>query len=382
MSPSHQFLIERAPRAAFFIVCMTCLCLVAIQAFSLNKMPYSADGLLHLYRAAALEHSLRVDHPLWPRFSSGLAYGYGAPLFNFFPPLAYYPASLAHSLGLSFLSGWLLSMSAYTVLAGIGMYLLGRHWTRSDLGGWLAAAAYIYSPYLLFDSVTRGATAELAALAALPFAFYGLTRLAVRGRRSDFLTALAAFAIFIPLHTVITLHGTALLALYCLFLSWRADDSRSVFFRLALAGGLGLLLTAFYWLPALVERDAIKLPLIAEQLGHIDVTRHLRPLAEVLALPQAVDPTQQNQALPIAIGWIQLILAALATLLSWRARYRHYRSLLLFLWLALGALIFLNTPLSAWFWQNIPLIGFTQFPWRALGLASLLLALMSAIGAR
>lgn len=382
MWPSRQFLVERARRLALFIVGMTCLCLVAIQPFTLNKMPRSADGLLHLYRAAALEHSLRVDHPLWPRFSSGLAYGYGAPLFSFFPPLAYFPASLAHSLGLSFLSGWLLSMSAYTVLAGMGMYLLGRLWTRSDLGGWLAAAAYVYSPYLLFDSVARGATAELAALAALPFAFYGMTRLAASGRRSDFLTALAAFAIFIPLHTVITLHGTALLALYCLFLSWRADDSRSVFFRLALAGGLGLLLSAFYWLPALVERDAIKLPLIAQQLGHIDVTRHLRPLAEVLALPQSADPTQQNQALPIAIGWIQVVMAALATLLSWRARYRHYRSLLVFLWVALGALVFLNTPHSAWFWQNIPLIGFTQFPWRTLGLASLLLALMSAIGGR
>ena len=382
MSPSPRILIERVWRTTLFVFCMTCLCLVAIRAFTLQKMPYSADGLLQLHRVAALEHSLRVDHPLWPRYSSGLAYGYGAPLFSFFPPLAYYPASLAHSLGLSFLSGWLLSMSAYTVLAGIGMYLLGRLWTRSDLGGWLAAAAYVYSPYLLFDSVIRGATAELAALAALPFAFYGMTRLADRRRRSDLLVALTAFAIFIPLHTVITLHGTALLALYCLFLSWRADDRRSVLLRLVLAGGLALLLTAFYWLPALVERDAIKLPLIAEQLGHIDVTRHLRPLAEVLALPQTADPTQQNQALPIAIGWIQVVLAALATLLSWRAPHRRYRTLLLFLWTALGALVFLNTPLSAWFWQNIPLIGFTQFPWRTLGLASLLLALMSAIGGR
>ena len=218
MSPSPRILIERVWRAALFVVCMTCLCLVAIQAFTLQKMPYSADGLLQLQRVAALEHSLRVDHPLWPRYSSGLAYGYGAPLFSYFPPLAYYPASLAHSLGLSFLSSWLLSMSAYTVLAGIGMYLLGRLWTRSGLGGWLAAIAYVYSPYLLFDSVLRGATAELAALAALPFAIYGMTRLAVRGRRSDLLIALAAFAIFIPLHTVITLHGTcaagALLSLF------------------------------------------------------------------------------------------------------------------------------------------------------------------------
>ena len=349
MSPSYQFLIERARRSAVFVVCMTCLCLVAIQPFTLHKMPYSADGLLHLYRATALEHSLRVDHPLWPRFSSALAYGYGAPLFSFFPPLAYYPASLAHSLGLSFVSGWLLSMSAYTVLAGMGMYLLGRLWTRSELGGWIGAAAYVYCPYLLFDSVTRGATAESAALAALPFAFYGLTRLAVSGRRSDFLTALAAFSIFIPLHTVITLHGTALLALYCLFLSWRADYSRSVFFRLALAFALALILTAFYWLPALVERDAIKLPLIAEQLSQIDVTRHLRPLEEVFAFPKTADPTQQNQPRPISIGWVQFFAAALATLLSWRAPHRRYRSLLLFLWVALGALIFLNTPLSAWF---------------------------------
>jgi len=374
--------MRSALRIVIFFAAMTSLCLVALHAFTLNQMPHSADGLLQLYRTVALEHSLRVDHPLWSRFSSGLVYGYGAPLFNFFPPLAYYPAILAHSLGLSFLGAWLLSMSAFTVLAGAGMYLLGRLWTRSELGGWIAAAAYVYSPYLLFDSVIRGATAELAALAALPFALYGLTRLAFAGRRRDYLIALAAVSVFIPLHTVVTLHGAALLALYCLFLAWRADNGGAVLLRLALVGALALMLTAFYWLPALAERDTIKLPLIAEQLGHIDVTRHLRSLAEVLALPQPADPTQQNQALPISLGWLQLILAAIGTLLSWRAPHRRYRSLMIALWLVVGILSFLNTSPAAWFWENIPLIGFTQFPWRTLGLASLLLALMSGVGAR
>ncbi|MCY4060774.1 MAG: hypothetical protein OXG53_00235 [Chloroflexi bacterium] len=375
-------MLRSAWRAGLFLAGMTCLCLVALQPFTLNQMPHSADGLLQLHRTLALEHSLRVDHPLWPRFSSGLVYGYGAPLFNFFPPLAYYPASLAHQTGMSFLGAWLLSMSAFTVLAGTGMFLLGRLWTKSALGGWVAAAAYVYSPYLLFDSVARGATAELAALAALPFAFYGITRLAFGGGRSDFLLALAAVSIFIPLHTIVTLHGAALLALYGVFLVWRAEESRSVLLRLALGGVLALLLTAFYWLPALAERDTIKLPLIAEQLGHIDVTRHLRSLSEMLALPQTADPTQQNQALPIALGWPQLILAALGALLSWRAPHRRYRSLMMALWLVIGILLFLNTSPSAWFWRNIPLIGFTQFPWRLLGLASLLLALMCGVGAR
>ena len=382
ISPARRASLNSVWRAVVFLAGMIGLCLVALQAFTLNQMPLSADGLLQLHRAVALEHSLRADHSLWPRFSSGLVYGYGAPLFNFFPPTAYYPASLAHRLGMSFLSAWLFSMSAFTVLAGTGMFLLGRLWTRSALGGWVTAAAYVYSPYLLFDSVARGATAELAALAALPFAFYGLTRLAFAGRRRDFLIALASVTIFIPLHTIVTLHGAALLALYSLFLAWRAEESRSVLLRLALAGALALMLTAFYWLPALAERDTIKLPLIAEQLGHIDVTRHLRSLFDVLAMPQTADPTQQNQALPIAVGWPQLILAALGTLLSWRAPHRHYRSLLIALWLVIGILIFFNTSPSAWLWRNIPLIGFTQFPWRLLGLASLLLALMSGVGAR
>jgi len=371
-----------ALRLIAFTIGMTCLCLAAIQPFTLNQMPHSADGRLQLLRGVALEHSLRVDHPLWPRYSSGLVYGYGAPLFSYFPPLAYYPASLAQTLGLNVLNAWLMTMCLYTILAGTGMYLLARLWTRSELGAWIGAAAYVYSPYWLIDSMTRGATAELAALAALPFVFYGMTRLAFAGRRRDFLIALAAFSIFLPLHTVITLHGTALLALYSLFLIGSAADKRSVLARLALAGALGLMLTAFYWLPALAEREAIKLPLIAEQLDHIDVTRHLRPLSEVFALPQSADPTQQNPTPAISLGWPQLLLAAVGTLLSWRPAYRQYRALLIFFWLVLATLVFLNTPASAWVWEHIPLLGFTQFPWRTLGLASLALALMAGIGAR
>lgn len=382
MRASYRPLRSGALRLIAFTLGMSCLCLAAIHPFTLNQMPYSADGLLQLLRGAALEHSLRVDDPLWPRYSSGLVYGYGASLFSFFPPLAYYPTSLAPALGLSFLQAWLLTMCLYTWLAGTGMYLLARLWTRSELGAWVGAAAYVYSPYWLFDSVTRGATAEMAALAALPFVFYGLTRLAINGRRRDFLLAFAALSIFLPLHTVITLHGAAMLALYSLFLVIRAADKRRVFIRLGLAGALGLLLTSFYWLPALAEREAIKLPLIAEQLSHIDVARHLRPLSEVFALPITADPTQQNQAPRISLGWPQLILAAAAVLLSFRRAYPQVRGLMTFNCLIVAVVVFLNTPASAWVWERIPLLGFTQFPWRTLGLAGLALALMAGIGAR
>ncbi len=381
MPPSQAPHPRRAFHFLILIVGILSVCLLAVQPFMLDRMPRTDDGLLQMYRSLALDHSLRVDHPLWPRYSSGLVYGYGAPLFNYFPALSYFPASWLHGLGFSFVGGWLLSMIIYTLLAALGIFLLGRLWTGSDLGGWIAALAYVYAPFFLFDSLTRGSSSELAALAALPYVMFGFTRLAWYGRRRDLVLSVAAFALFIPLHTLITLHGTALLALYCLFLVWRGGEGRAVFLRLTVAGLLGLVLTAFYWLPALLEADAIKLGLISEQLSHIDVKRHLRPLSEILAWPHTADPTHQNQAIPISLGWPQLILSAIGLLLSARAALGLYRPLMLLIWIILLCLVFMNTPHSAPLWEAIPLIGFTQFPWRLLGLASLLLALASGIGA-
>ena len=355
------------------------LSLAAVQPFTLDQMPVSADGMLHLHRLAAVEHSLRVGSSLWLRYSTGLVYGYGAPLFNYFPPLSYYPGSWLHGLGFSFVSSWLMMMIAYVWLAAAGMYALGRLWTGSPLGGWVAAAAYVYAPFYLFDAVSRGAAPEMAALAMLPWTLYGLTRLAWYGRRRDFVIAALTMALFIPLHTLITLHGTVMLVVYALFLWRRAIDKKGTARRLMLVFALSWLMTAFYWLPALTETAAIKLDLIVDSLNHIDVTRHLRPLSDILALPHRADPTWQNQDIPIALGWPQLLLSALGLILTWKKPHRRWRGLMLVLGAMVLALTLMNTPPSAWLWDNLPLIAYTQFPWRLLGLASLLLALMTAM---
>lgn len=375
-------LASRSLQVLLFLLGIFSLSLLAVQPFTLNQMPESADGLLQLHRTVAVDYSLRVDNPWWLRYSSGLVYGYGAPLFNYFPALSYYLGSGLHSLGFSFVQSWLWTMVLYTWLAAIGMFLLGRLWTGSRLGGWVAAIAFVYAPFYLFDGLARGSTPEMAALALLPFVFYGWARLAFYGRRLDFVIALLAFALFIPMHTLMTLHGTGLLALYALFLWWRAADKKGVLLRLLLAGGLALTLTAFYWLPALMETDAIKINLIAANLEHIDVRRHLRPLHEILAFPHTADPTQQNQSIPISLGWVQLLLSGAGLILTWKEPYRRYRGLLLTLWGMVLLLIMMNMPVSAWLWENLPLIAYTQFPWRLLGLASFLLALMTAVSVR
>lgn len=375
----HRPILSRLLQVPLVLFGIISLSLLAVQPFTLNQMPESADGLLQLHRTAAVDYSLWVDNSWWLRYSSGLVYGYGAPLFNYFPALSYYLGSVLHGLGLNFLQSWLLMMVLYIWLAALGMFLLGRLWTQSRLGGWTAAVAFVYSPFYLFDSVSRGAAPEMAALALLPFVLYGFTRLAWAGGRSDFALAALALTLFIPMHTLIALHGTGLLCMYALFLWRTAAEKKRTLLRLLLAGGLALMLAAFYWLPALTETDAIKLSLIAENLDHIDVRRHLRPLHETLAFPHTADPSWQNQPVPISLGWPQLLLAGAGLALTWKSSFRRWRRLMLTLWGMALLLIWMNVPSSAWLWENLPLIAYTQFPWRLLGLASLLLALMTAI---
>lgn len=396
------------------------LCLAALHPFLQGQMPQTADGELHLFRILALDHALRVDHPLWPRYASGMAFGYGAPLFNYFPPLPYYLPHLLHAGGMGLVAAWLGSMVLYTLAGSVGAWLLGRQWL-GNAGAFVTAGAYVYAPYMLFDNVGRGTITEAAALFWLPWVLWAFGRAAQQGRRRDMLLALAVYAFFIPLHNIITLYGTALLGLYCLLL-WGQHRERRVFVRLLLAGLLPLLMTAFFWWPALGETSYVRIDTMTQHLPEIDTTRNLIGLGQVLHPPVTADPTQMQQPTPPALGWPQLLLGlvAVAGVVWGGTRSPHppatppptsprngegrkkagggwgspaagdtapslrigdgLRGMVLLMAAVTVVILYLNTEAAAWFWRSVPLVGYSQFPWRTLGVASLALALLAGAG--
>jgi hypothetical protein len=352
------------------------LSLVAVQPFTRSQMLLSDDAALHLYRIIVLDHSLRYDHPIYPRFSSALAYGYGAPLFNYFSPFAYYLPRTLHLFGMSFVSAWLAAMVVYLWIAALGAFLLGRTLTNI-IGGFVAAVAYLYSPYLLYDAVSRGTITEVAGLAVLPFVLYALTRLARAPSLSSFSLAVISYSIFIPLHNIITLHGSLLIFVYGLFLVVASTRPLRTTALLASTGLLSVGMTGFFWLPALGETQWIKLPAITAQLSHLDVTRHLRDLSEVLAVPAPVDPHQQQAPIPITVSWPALLTALLGSLCALKLKLQRAHFLF---WGSVAAFtLFMNTPASAWVWQHVPLMHYTQFAWRILGITSIALAALCAL---
>jgi hypothetical protein len=379
------------------LLALVCLCLSALHPFLQNQMPLTDDGTLHLYRIIALDDAIQQTGQLYPRYAPGLVYGYGAPLFNYFSPLAYYPSVLLHHLGLSYIQAWLGAMCFYIVLAAVGAYCLGAYWTNRT-GGFIAAAAYVYAPYFLFDAVRRGTLTEVAALAVLPLVVWAFGRLRQQQTRGAWLLASGIFALFIPLHNIVTILGMILVLPYCALLWLSAAKKFRTFFLLLSAGIVGVLLTTFFWLPALGETGNVKINAIAQNLNFVDVTQSLRPLSDIFIPTFTADPTQLQQPIPIVVGWIPVILAFITmvrfvvkrrnespTLYAMEREWGGEDKIVYWLfWLCLAitiVMILLNvdTPLSVWLWRTIPLLGYTQFAWRTLGIASLTLALIAGI---
>ncbi|MBK8135311.1 MAG: hypothetical protein IPK52_05650 [Chloroflexi bacterium] len=369
----------QSPRAGLWLTVMALLllCSVAIAPLLTGHMPESADGAIHLYRLPVLDHAFK-DGSLFPRYPVATVYGFGSPLFSYYAPFSLYPMHVFHLAGLSYLNAWLAGMALYVVLAAGGAYLLGRSWGGAAVGV-VAAAGYIYSPYFIYDFLWRGTTSETAALALIPYVLWAIKTQADHPSRRTFLAVIASLALFIPMHNITTVHGGALIGLYAIFVTLTAKDRIRAGMRVFGALAIGVLLATFFWYPAIRETPNVKIDAITAALPDIDVTRNLVSAWSVLQPPRPADPSLQQPAFEIAFGWPQLLFGVLA-LATLRRQPQRIRRLLILGTLGIALLVFMLTPASAAIWRAVPFIGYSQYPTRLLGPASLLLAVLAGFG--
>jgi len=388
-------------------------------------IPSTADGPLHLIRLVEFDAVLRSG-VLYPRWAPDLAYGYGYPLFNFYAPLFYYVAEIPHLLGASFVLAFKLTIFLTFCLYGLATFW----WTRPFLGdaaAVVAGVAYVYVPFRFHEAYMQGDYPQFLALGLAPLAFGALYRL-FAARRVTFTLVLAlalSSSAILLVHNISTLWLAPTLVGYGVVLAagtgHRASDVAATgraFARLVAAAGIGILaagLTAFFWLPALAEQNLVQLYRL--RTDDYDVRHSFITLATLLAPPSVVDQTAANPPPFLHLGWGQLALA-LATIpllllvaRAWSStplnpRFRvlaafrprvspsprgHVSgslyllvpwSQLVFGWLLLVVSASMTLPLSTPVWRRVPLLGYTQFPWRVLELSGLATALLAGIAVR
>lgn len=355
----------------------------AVLPLAHPTLTHSADGLLHLYRVMALAQAMAQGH-LLPRWLPDLAYGYGFPLFVFYAPLSYSITALLNFIpGLTAAAAFNLSLGLATLLAASGLYLF----TKALFGpkaGILAAVAYVYAPFQLYNTLFRGSLPAAWAMALFPFVFWSFTRLLQSPNRRD--TALAAITLGAALltHNTLSLLFVPLLALYLPLYWWQTGRSlRSGALALA-ALALGAGLAAFFLLPALVEKQFAQVERVIIS-PDFNFRFNFVSLAQLFSLPAPANTGLLNPPAPLTLGLAQFALALAGLVAGAAALYKKRLpaaaalTAVLFGGLVLAGAISMMLPASQPVWERLPLLAFIQFPHRLLGPAALAIALLGGL---
>ena len=362
-----------------------------VVPLALTPLPFTADGRNHILRTLLVERALAAGE-WFPRYFPELAYGFGAPLLNYYAPLTYYltAALSATGIGLSYAFQLTLAISLVAGALGAATWAGAQYGEKARLP---AAVLWAAAPYTLFNVYARGAGPEALGLAWLPWLAWALTEAVQHGTLRARLTICIGAAGLMLTHNLTALLGFALLAVLAVgevIAALRQDRRDGLGQRLAWAlafGALGLAASSFFWVPALLETAAVQLSAITGPAGY-DFRGNFLSLETLLAGPFTYDPHRVLTPMPTAIGRGMLACVALG-LFAWiseLARRRaapgtHTRVGRDLLLLALGvACVAMTLQPSQPVWEVLPLAQLIQFPYRWLGPATLFLAPFGARG--
>lgn len=344
------------------------------------------DSPFLLVRLQQLVVSLR-DGVFPVRWMPQAAYGLGYPFFNFYASLPYHIAALFKLAGLGYLASIKLTQTLGFVLAGVAMYGLLKQLGRSRLASLIGALVYGCVPFHLVNVYVRGdSLSEFYAFVFYPLildSFLQLARLRSLRPLNQTISALAvaalAYAGLMLTHNLSAFIFTPFLLLYILLLVRNGDAGSRVrtLFSAAVALAGGLLLSAWFWAPALLERYSVSLEDMTT--GYFNYAQHFRS-SDLVQLRFAFDYAITADTNPFRMGLIQalLLLAGVVCAVVRWLRARHFDAGDAFALLTLVFSTWMITPWSSRLWEKLPLLPMVQFPWRFLSIQAVASGMLAA----
>jgi hypothetical protein len=338
-------------------------------------LPRTADGFLHLLRVVEVDQSWR-DGVYYPRWAPDMAFGYGYPIFNYFAPLLYHMTEIVHVIGLGFEAAFKLVLIGCLLFAGWGTYALARDILGAKAAV-LAAAAYVYAPFMLREIYVRGGYAQFLAMSLMPAALWSFNRLIARDNPLYLVTSPLLCGAVIVSHNI---SGMLFFPFLVLFVAWTICSLRRwhKVKHAILALVLSLALVSFFLLPALAEKPLVKLDRLTRD--YFDYRQHFLTVGEILSPSEVPDSSSLNPIWLYNLGTAQVILAALGLLaIIIGSLTRRQRMQAVFFVVMLLISIFMTLPASTPLWEHVPFLAFTEFPWRFLGMAVLASSLLAGM---
>ena len=315
------------------------------------------------------------------RWVPDMGYGFGFPLFNYYPPLPYLVGELFRLVSFSFVDTVKIVSLLSFIFSGISMYFFSKEFF-GKVGGVLSSIFYIWAPYHAVDVYVRGAMNEAWAFIWFPvillFSYKLLTAGQKPGRaKAGLIISLAlSWAGLLLSHNLMVLIFTPVFGVWILFFLIREKNWGKII-SLVKSGLLALGLTAFFTLPAILEQKYVQVDTLIN--GYYEYIAHFATLNQLFfSRFWGYGPSiwMENDGMPFQIGHIHWILSLVVLIfviykfLKDKKKTNVIYFVLLFFILVGWFTAFMAHSRSTFIWQMIPALKFVQFPWRFLTLVT------------
>jgi len=314
------------------------------------------DGEYHIIRF--IEFFRMVSAGYWfPRWAPTLNSGYGMPIFLFHYPFPNYIGAFFLGIGIDAVYAFKLSLALGYITSGMCSFL----WLRRLFGVKAAITGSIISsfvPYWFVDLYVRGSVGEVWAIG---FMFASIMLLEYR----MLIPYSFAIAGLILSHNILAMLFMPILLGYAFFRNKRYTIG--IFF--------GILLSSYFWMPALFERKYVV------GLNIVNFQEHFVQLYEFLipswgtGFSGAVFGVNK---MSFQIGIVPLMVIIGSIILAWKEKNPATKRLYWFFVFVLLCAIALMFSWTSFIWEHMIFLSFVQFPWRFL---SIIIPVTAFIGA-
>ena len=330
--------------------------LVAVLPLFGKKYITTHDGEYHIIRIVEFLRMLG-DGYLTPRWAPDLNSGYGVPLFEYNYPFPNYVGSFVRLFTHDAVYAFQGSQGFGYMLLVFGAFL----WLSALFGvvpASIGATAAAFVPYIFVDVYVRGSIGEILAMAFLFLSLYAIEK------RKNIVLALF-FGLLILSHNILSLLFAPFLILYCII-----RDRRML---LGMFGGLGL--SAYFWIPALLEEKYVT------GLNTVNFRDNFIALYQLL-IPswgtQFSGSGSFGETMSFQLGIAPIVALCLAASIVWKEKEEKIKKLVLYLFVVFFVCILLMFRVSQPVWEFVKPLQLMQYPWRLLSFVVPIAAFMTA----
>lgn len=354
---------------------LTILLLIVVSVGSIYYLLlpgfYEPQDLHHIGDIYQMYRAI-ISGQIPPRWGPDFLYSYGYPLFNFYYVGPFYLGALFYFITGSLRFSFELVFISGVLIGTIGLYLfLKEHFSK--LASFCGAVLFTYTPYKAVQIYVRGAMGEFLSLSLMPLLLYFSGKFLSIGERKWFVFSVIISALIILSHNYFWVVILGFCGLYFAIESIVKKKLRILgYFVLEIIFSLGI--TAYWWLPALIEQKLLKIQTPFPLIDHF-------PFVKQLIVPfwgYGASVWGPNDGMSFQLGIVNILVVIASVIIFLTIRKKRTSSI--FLWSFLGmilCLFFMNIR-SYFIWRVIPFYNLFQFPWRLLSFTTFFSSVLAA----